>query len=273
MSDRVTLTLRTPLARPLEADCIVPDRFAGLSEQEIAALQLWDGRNAVALGDVFVVRGDHASRITLEGDLGQLIGVGTAMTDGEIAVAGSIGSSVGARMSGGAIRVQGNAGDDAGTAMAGGTLTIAGNAGDRVGGALPGASKGMTGGEIIVRGSVGREAGSRMRRGTLYCASAASGAGMAMIAGNILVAGTLGNGVGIGNKRGSIVALGGVRVPPTYAYACTYHPPHLGLMLRSLRARHQLPIDDTQVHGLYKRYSGDLAEIGKGEILEWQATA
>jgi formylmethanofuran dehydrogenase subunit C len=272
MSDRVTLTLRAPLARPLEADCIVPDRFTGLSEQQIASLQLWDSRNAIALGDVFTVRGDHSPNITIDGDAAQLGAVGTAMTTGEIAITGSIGRSVGARMSGGAIRVEGNAGDDAGSAMAGGVLTIGGNAGDRVGGAPQGASKGMTGGEIIVHGGVGREAGVRMRRGTLFCTSAAAGAGTAMIAGNIIVAGVLGDGTGAGNKRGSIVALGGIRVPATYAYACTYRPPHVSLMLLSLRSRHRLPVDDAHVHGLYKRYSGDLAEIGKGEILEWQLT-
>jgi hypothetical protein len=31
-------------------------------------------------------------------------------------------------------------------------------------------------------------------------------------------------------------------------------------------------VDDAHLHGLYRRYSGDLAEIGKGEILEWQPT-
>jgi hypothetical protein len=31
-------------------------------------------------------------------------------------------------------------------------------------------------------------------------------------------------------------------------------------------------VDDAHLRGLYRRYSGDLAEIGKGEILEWQAT-
>ena len=93
-----------------------------------------------------------------------------------------------------------------------------------------------------------------------------------MIAGNIIVAGVIAGDVGAGNKRGTIVALGPVRVPPTYAYACTYRPPHLSLMLLSLRTRYDLAIDDAHLHGLFKRYSGDLAEIGKGEILEWVAT-
>jgi len=270
MSDRITLTLRTSLAHPLSAGAIAPDHFAGLTAQEIAALELWDGRTPVALGDVFTVDGEHSSNVLLEGDLAQLHDVGTTMAAGSLEIKGSIGNALGARMRGGAIAVQGSAGHDAGTAMAGGSIVIEGNAGDRAGGALAGASKGMTAGDIVVRGSAGREAGARMRRGTLFCGSVGDCAGLGMIAGNVIVAGAIGDGAGIGNKRGSIVALGGVRVPQTYAYACTYRPPHLLLMLRSLRARYNIGVDDAHLHGLYKRYSGDLAEIGKGEILEWQ---
>ena len=36
-----------------------------------------------------------------------------------------------------------------------------------------------------------------------------------------------------------------------------------------LTARH---LSGRHLTGLYRRYSGDLAELGKGEILEWTAT-
>ena len=273
MSDRITLALRSPLERALDADAISPDRFATLESREISALPLWDGRNSVELGEAFTVKGERSQTVVLEGDLAKLNGVGTMMSGGTLEISGSIGNAVGARMRGGTIRVQGSAGDDAGSAMSGGSLIIAGDARDRVGGALQGASKGVTGGDIIVRGSAGRECGARMRRGILYCSSVGAGAGLGMIAGNVIVSGAIGDGAGIGNKRGTIVALGGIAVPPTYAYACTYRPPHLSLMLLYLRSRYALSMDDAQLHGLYKRYSGDLAEIGKGEILEWQATS
>jgi formylmethanofuran dehydrogenase subunit C len=272
MSDRITLSLRAPLARPLDADAIAADRFAALSAAELGAIQLWDGRDAVALGDVFTIDGERSSTVMLEGDLVQLNALGTGMSAGTIEIDGSIGQSLGARMTGGSIKVRGNAGDDVGMAMSGGSIDVGGNVGDRAGGAPPGASKGMIGGEIIVRGRAGRDAGARMRRGTLFCASSGAGTGSAMIAGNIIVAGSTGDGVGSGNKRGSIVTFAPVQVPLSYAYACTYRPPHLSLMLLSLRARFDLPIDDAHLHGLYKRYSGDLVEIGKGEILEWQQT-
>jgi formylmethanofuran dehydrogenase subunit C len=272
MSDRITLTLRAPLDRALDADAIAADRFAALSAQEISALPLWDGRNSVSLGDVFSVSGERAQTVVLEGNLAKLHGVGSMMSAGALEIRGSIGNAVGARMQGGAITVQGSAGNDAGSAMSGGSLVIAGDVGDRAGGALQGASKGMTGGHIIVRGSAGREAGARMRRGILCCAAAGANAGLGMIAGNIIVAGAIGDAPGAGNKRGSIVALSGVRVPQAYAYACTYRPPHLSLMFLFLRERFAFAVDDAHLHGLYRRYSGDLAEVGKGEILEWQAT-
>ena len=271
MSDRITLTLRAPLMHPLSASAIAPDRFAALSAQEIAAIELWDGRTPMPLGDVFTVSGERASSVVLEGDLAQLHDVGTTMSAGTLEIKGAIGNALGARMRGGTIAVQGSVGHDVGMAMAGGSIAIDGSAGDRAGGALAGASKGMTGGDIVVRGSAGRDAGARMRRGTLYCGSAGDGAGIGMIAGNLIVAGAFGHGVGIGNKRGSIVALASVDVPPTYAYACTYRPPHIALMLLSLRTRFGIAVDDAHLHGLYKRYSGDLAEIGKGEILEWES--
>jgi hypothetical protein len=46
---------------------------------------------------------------------------------------------------------------------------------------------------------------------------------------------------------------------------------HLRMMLRRLRARYSLPLEDRHVMGLYHRYSGDLADIGRGEILAWSA--
>jgi hypothetical protein len=77
--------------------------------------------------------------------------------------------------------------------------------------------------------------------------------------------------VGLWSKRGSIVALGPVTVPSTYRYACTYQPPHLRVTLTRLRTRYALPVGQRHLTGLYRRYSGDLADLGKGEILAWTA--
>jgi hypothetical protein len=45
----------------------------------------------------------------------------------------------------------------------------------------------------------------------------------------------------------------------------------LRLMLTRLSARYGLSVQRKHLTGFYRRYSGDMAELGKGEILEWVA--
>ena len=89
----------------------------------------------------------------------------------------------------------------------------------------------------------------------------------AIIAGTLMVFGRTGPRPGRGSKRGSIVAIGGIDVPATYTYACTYQPPHIRLMLTYLRRRYGLSIEDEALNGRYRRYCGDIGGVGKGEIL------
>ena len=102
-------------------------------------------------------------------------------------------------------------------------------------------------------------------------ADVAGHAGPGMIAGTVIVFGDTGPAPGRWSKRGSIVALGSVQIPPTYRYACTYQPEHLRLTLLRLRKRYDLAVDQRYVSGSYRRYSGDLADLGRGEILAWTA--
>jgi hypothetical protein len=90
-----------------------------------------------------------------------------------------------------------------------------------------------------------------------------------MLAGSIVVFGRIGPDPGLWSKRGSIVAFGALTPPAPYRYACTYRPPHLSVTLTYLKARRGVPITPEQLTGLYRRYSGDLAELGAGEILAW----
>ena len=90
-----------------------------------------------------------------------------------------------------------------------------------------------------------------------------------MIAGTLVLLAPAPAGTGTWSKRGSIVALGPVTIPPTYRLACTYQPVHIRLILGRLRTRFALPVEERHLSGFYRRYSGDLADLGKGEILEW----
>lgn len=251
MSDAVTLSLATRPDHVLVADCIAADRFAGLDAKQIAELPVVHGGRPGTLGQFFKVRGGHSSVVRIEGDLARVDAIGAGMAGGELTIDGSVGRDLGLAMSGGRIDVRGHAGDNAG-------------------GARAGAARGMTGGEVVVRGNVGDEAGARMRRGIIaVTGDGGRGTGEGMIAGTVVVFGKAGPGTGRFLKRGSIVALAPIERPGTFRYACTYRPPHVGLLLRYLRGRAGVPVADRYVTGKYERYSGDLAELGKGEILQW----
>ncbi len=203
----ITLTLRTAIADALEFDGIVPERLAGLGEPAIAALPIWLGGRELQVGELFTVHGEASAHLRIEGDMTRATRVGAGMAGGRLDVIGAVG-------------------DDAGMGMSGGVLTVAGNAGDRLCAAPPGASKGMTGGEAIVLGSAGRDAGARARRGLVVIGGdAGAQAARDIIAGTVVVFGRSGPEPGRRSKRGSIVAVGGIEVPSTYRYACTYEPP------------------------------------------------
>jgi formylmethanofuran dehydrogenase subunit C len=270
MSNEIVLTLRAKPNGPVDASSLAPGGWGELAAGDIARLMLRvEGTGAVALGDVFAVSGERSNRLRVVGDLSMVEGLGTSLDGGELLIEGNVGPRVGARMKSGRITVTGNAGWGAGLEMAGGTLDLGGNAGPRSGGAPLGAKRGMTGGELIVRGSAGPEAGSGMRRGLVaIVGDAGEGTGRATIAGTVVVFGAVGPNPGQWSKRGTVVALGSVTPPATYRYACSYSPQYLSLLLRHLRDR-RLPVTTDHLTGSYRRYSGDLAELGAGEILAW----
>ncbi len=269
----VTLRLKQPSTMPVEADAISPDRFAGCSLAEIAALPLLYGRRWVTVSEVFTVSLDANDtgplHITLIGDLRHVKRIGEGMQQGRITVHGDVGMHLGAKMRGGEIVVHGNAGAWAGAHLSGGRIRIHGNAGPMLGAAYVGEKRGMRGGVIIVDGDAGPRAGERMRRGLIVVqGDLGPFAGARIIAGSIVVFGALGVRAGAGMKRGSIVALGGVseELLPTFRYTCSYRPVFLRYYLRRFR-EWALPVTSEQIDGLFHRYVGDITSLGKGEIL------
>jgi formylmethanofuran dehydrogenase subunit C len=251
VSEWVELTLRGALESPLEAACITPDRIGALSERDIATLPVRQGGRAGMLGDFFTVRGERTARVRVIGSLDAADGIGSGMAGGELVI-------------------EGNVGRDLGLAMSGGTVDVHGNAGVNAGGASPGAARGVTGGEIIIRGSAAGSVAAAMRRGmVVVTGDAGRGTGQSMIAGTVVVFGTIAARAGRFLKRGSIVGFREIERPATFRYACTYRPPHLQVLFHHLRRRYGLPVADAQVTGRFHRYSGDLAELGRGEILQW----
>ncbi len=253
MSDGIVARLRSRLDARADLGLVLSPGWGALGPGDLARRPVRMNGNTASLGDLFDLAGSPAGRIGFEGDLRMVDRLAAGLAEGEITVEGNVGNEVGLGMSGGAIIVRGNAGA-------------------RAGAAPPEARRGMTGGELVILGNAGPGAGARMRRGLLGIGRRAGpGAGATMIAGTVVVVGAADAGAGLWSKRGTVVALGGIAIPPTYKYACTYRPEYLRLALTRLRACYGFPVKSRHLSGFFHRYSGDLADLGKGEILEWAA--
>jgi len=260
----LTLTLREQPDVPLEADVLTPDRLGGA--EDIAALELWHGKERTRVGEFFAHSG-AGDDVRLEGDLSRVKFVGAGMTAGRLTVAGDVGMHAGAGMRGGELHVEGDAGDWAGAGMRGGKLVVRGTAGSRLGGVYPGERAGMRGGEIVVHGDAGEQAGAGLRRGLIAVAGrVGDAAGLRMLAGTIVALDGLGPRAGAGMRRGSIVTMAPATPLATFVFSCTYRPPFLRLYLRRLRSL-GLPVSDDQIGGRYARWCGDGLELRSGEIL------
>jgi formylmethanofuran dehydrogenase subunit C len=252
VSQAVEVQLKARLRQRADFSEVLAGSWMALSAVELSRRLVYlEQEGAVPLGDLCDIQGQPTGRMRIDGELALADRLGAGMSEGEVLVAG-------------------DAGDEVGMAMMGGALVVHGNAGRRAGAASPGSKRGMSGGELVIRGSSGAEAGAAMRRGVLVIGrDAGERSGLGMIAGNLIIGGKAGADTGLWSKRGSVVALGAITPPASYAYACTYRPIHLRLLLSRLRQRYNLRIHRRHIAGLYRRYCGDFAELGKGEILEW----
>lgn len=254
---------------PVEMEGLTPGALLGLTPEAVARSAVRVGNQDAELADLFSVHPDGDAVLSLEGDLRHVRGIGRGMEGGTLVVRGRSGPHLGAGMSGGTIEVHGDADDWAGAAMRGGVLRIRGAAGRFLGAAYPGARLGMREGVILVDGDAGAEAGRKMRRGLIAVGgSAGEGFGRGLVAGSLFAFGPLGRFAGAGMKRGTIAALGAEppEVLPSFAATGCYQFPFLAVYLRRLAAwGFRVPADVFSAP--VRRYNGDLADGGRGEIL------
>jgi formylmethanofuran dehydrogenase subunit C len=245
----LTLSFRGRPGTVLSLSGILPERLVGQSVEAIAGIPLTSDAGTLPLGELFALEG------TPSGD-GLLIRPNGALLD-----------RVGAGMTSGMIEVEGDVGALAGAQMAGGTLRIRGNAGDRLGGVLPGETKGMRGGLILLSGDAGDRVGERMRRGTIVVnGRAGADCGAFMTAGTIAIGGACGARPGFGMRRGSLILgteLAAAPVGFVDAGARDWVFLHL---LKAYLAETGGWVGERAI-GRSRRYMGDLAEQGQGEIL------
>ena len=257
------LTLRAEPPERIDLLTINPLTLSGVSEAEAAKLPVGTSRTGVALGDLFAISLDGSDRLRIEGGSPRFDRVGAALSEGTIHVEGDVGQRLGENMAGGALTVTGSAGPYAAAGATGGTITIEGDADERAGGAVYAAKAGLDGATLVIRGKAGAHLGDRMRRGLILAGSAGAHAGSRMIAGTI-VADTVGDHPGYGMRRGTIVTGSHGALLPTFAETGTPDLVFLRLLVRSLARMGAKQAD--LVKETMRRYSGDLATLGKGEL-------
>lgn len=267
---QLTLALRQPLPMPLDLRGFDWLAAAQLGEAELARRPLWQGREAVPLGDIFTVTrctGDE-TRWVIEGDASRIDGLGCAWREGELRIAGPAGDYLGAGMFGGHIVCEGAAGHFAACEMAGGRLEVLGAVGDFAAGARPGSMDGMRGGQLVIRGGAGQRLADRMRRGTVWVhGDAGDFAASRLVAGTVAIAGAVGAHPAWGMRRGTLVlctaqpSLGAGFAATRHDYATAW-----GLIARSLATAGGA---FARLSGgpLPRRHAGDAGVDGRGEVL------
>jgi len=262
----LVFSLRDAPAQRLDLAPLTPDRLVGLSESKIAAIELQTTRERLRAGDVFKIRIGDATQIRFDGGSERFDRIGAGMSQGEISIDGDVGTQAGRLMQGGRLAIVGNAGPWAASSMKGGTLVISGHTGERLAGPVAGETVGMRGGVVMVRGDAGVRAGDRMRRGMIIVeGKAGSYAGSRMIAGTLIVRGRTGRLPGYLMSRGTIVTLDGSdALSPTFVDSGVHEFVANALMASYVQA--YSPEVAAMLRQPWRRFLGDMAVIGKGEI-------
>jgi formylmethanofuran dehydrogenase subunit C len=272
----LTLTLHTPSSIPLEVDSVRLETVREQSPDEVLRTLVQRGNKQAPLGEFFSATGTARDDATLVwvGDCSRVKLIGAKLSSGTVRVEGTAGMHLGAEMTGGEVICEGDAADWVGAEMKGGRITVRGNAGHLVGAVYRGGRRGMTGGEILIHGSAGNEIGHTLRRGLIAIGGRCGDAvGVGMIAGTICLFGEPGIRHGAGMKRGTMVFFNpgpAIDVLPTFRSACSYQPVFLQLYLRELRSA-GFRLADEYFTSRYRRYNGDLLELGRGEMLVREA--
>lgn len=261
----LTLVLKAKPAQRLDLSPLLPHLLADKSIAEIAAIDIATTKEKVTVGDIFTVRAGDAEEIRFEGGSERFDGIGRGLKSGSIKVDGDVGMEAGRSMSGGTLAISGSAGPYAGSAMSGGRIEIAGDVGDFLAAPREGEMLGMSGGMLIVRGSAGLRPGDRLRRGTIVIEGATGDCpGSRMIAGTLVILGRCGAHPGYLMKRGTI----GLAKPPALGatfvdsgqFASSF--PAVFSRLFEPESRGAAKFFKAKL----RRFSGDMAALGKGEI-------
>jgi formylmethanofuran dehydrogenase subunit C len=271
MSHDLVLRLRAEPPLRLDLSPLTPERLTGQPAEAVARLPLAYGRRSVPVGEWFDVRGSAGAGVVIEGSSARLDRIGAGMQQGLIRIEGDAGAYLGIGMRGGRIEVGGSVDAYAASGLSGGLLRIGGNAGDYVGAALPGEHRGMRGGVVIVGGRLGDRAGDHMRRGLILAEGACGDyCGSRMQGGTIAALGACGTRPGFAMRRGTLLFAGAAPAPgPTFNDAGAMPLGFLVLLARSWRELPSRFATLVRPSTRVRRWIGDLAFGGQGELIHW----
>lgn len=263
----LTLTLKAAPSERIDLSGLIPAIRAGQTTAQLAGLTIGGGATPVRLGDVFTLAGTPCDEIAIEGGSDRLDGAGAGLSSGTLIIHGDVGANAGRAMSGGQFEVRGSAGPYLASGMKGGVIHVTGSAGDFVGGVGAGKRFGMTGGNVVVDGNIGARAGDKMRRGLILVrGSTGEAAGSRMIGGTIVAEGGFGPRPGQLMRRGSLIGPAVQQMLSTFADCGVHDLVILSVMARAW-TRELGPLAPRQIPPQVRRFAGDLATIGKGELL------
>jgi formylmethanofuran dehydrogenase subunit C len=264
----LTFSMKQRLDQRVDMSPLVCHKLQGLALDDIKAIALQYGRNTIPAGELFNIKGSDTQNIVIEGSFNKLDFIGKGLESGTLAVHGDVGAYAGQQMRSGTLKINGNAGLYAGCEMQGGLLEIAGNAGDFVGGALPGNKQGMKGGTVLIKGNAGERVGDHMRRGQILIeGNAGDYCGSRMIAGTIAVMGQTGRFPGYAMRRGTLLLWNPPQLSASFNDCGAHTLSFLPLLFNSFKAYSSKFADEAVRFNRVQRYGGDMAEMGRGEIL------
>lgn len=260
----LTLKLKSAPAIRIDLSGLSPALAAGSSASALALLTI---APATRLGDLFAITGTTGGDMTITGSTDRIDGIGAGLTSGTLTVEGDAGANAGLAMRGGKLIIHGNAGPYLASGMKAGIIHVTGQAGDFAGGVASGKRFGMTGGSVIIDGNIGTRAGDKMRRGLILVrGKTGEAAGSRMVGGTIVAEGGFGPHAGQLMRRGTMIGPKVERMSSTFADCGLHELVILAIMSRAWA--HDLgPLAPKPLPAKVRRFAGDLASIGKGEIL------
>ncbi len=264
----LTFTLKHFPAQRVDMSPLICSKLEGLDANAICAIELQNGKSKVRVDHLFYVTGSNTQDILIANSSNKLDFIGKELDGGSISVQGDAGAYLGLQMKSGSINVSGDAGLYAACEMKNGLLQINGDAGDFLGGALPGNKQGMKGGTVLVKGNVGQRAGDHMRRGQIliegnvgdYC-------GSRMLAGTIAVMGNTGRYLGYAMRRGTLLLWNQPQLSSTFNDCGSHTLAFLPILFSSFKSLDSRFADAQAKFDRVRRYGGDMAETGRGEVL------